>query len=184
MAIQSAEQSLVEVRDLLGPKGREPANGIFAFIRNGSDSPEMDVDGGTPVAFSWTNEVAAGRIAYLTRTLITALGGATEDHDGFFSLAALTNGLLIDIRDENGTVVQAFETDSLPIKRHVEFGNLAGVDIDTDSGAGVSRYNIRWTFSKATGRPLLLRPGWSFRVTVRDALQTLTMFRISVQGYR
>lgn len=182
--VQSAESALAELLDLAGPRGRAPTDGIFDLLRESGGSFEMAVNGTEPVAFEWINPEAAGRDAYLSRMLIAALGATAEDLDGFFSLAALEIGLLIDIRDQNGDVIEAFETDTAPIKRHVEFGQLAGIDVDSDSTANRSRFSIRWTFDKAMGRPVLIPAGASIRVTVRDDLASLAMFRVAVQGYR
>ncbi len=181
--LQSAEKSLQDLYALLGPKGRQPASSVFKLLRDDA-SFEMNVNGSSSsVTFQWVNPLDAGRPAYLHRLLLGAFGGAVEDHAGFFTRAVLANGLLITVRDQDGAIQQDFDTTEAPIKRHVEFGTLAGVDVASDSTAGTSRFNIRWTFSHGASRPLLISPGWSINVEVRDDLTALAMLRMSVQGY-
>ncbi|HUU95519.1 MAG TPA: hypothetical protein VM487_07250 [Phycisphaerae bacterium] len=182
-AFQSAEKSLQDLLSLSGPAGRAGVNVIHELLRQPTSSFEMGVNGGTPIVFGWTNPLAAGRPAYLHRCLMSVVDNAPEDRDGFFTIAALTNGLLIELTDANGDVVQNWETDAAPIKRHVQFASLAGPDIVPDAGAGVSAYGMRWTFSKGTGRPLLVEPGGTFRISVRDNCSAILEWRTSIQGY-
>lgn len=157
---------------------------LFEHLKDteNSDSIEAAVDGTTPVNFDYT--APAGRVAEIERLNLTLVDDAVEDIDGFFTLAALTNGLLLQVLDIDGsTVLQHFGTDEAAIKTHNDLGTLAGIDVLTlgDAVPAVRRFIVRWTLSKA-GSSLTLNSGMTFRMVVPDNLSALTQFRAMIQG--
>ncbi len=151
---------------------------LFQYLETPAGSVDMNVDGSsTPVEFHF----ASHELSHITRINWTHFDNAADDIDGFFSIAALTNGCTIQVRAADGTVLQHFGTDKVPLKRSVDFAALAGVDVRSDSGGSVSASAVRWTI-EAVGEELLLRPSQAFVFTVRDNLTALTQFRAMAQG--
>lgn len=150
---------------------------IFEYLTNGG-SAEMGVNGSvTPVVFTYTATTECS----LERLNLAMVDAANEDVDGFFTLAALTNGLLIETYDSSDTLLQDFGTTAVPIKRHADLANLAGTDTaGSSSTPAATRFGVRWTFAKA-GAAINLRTGDYFQVTVRDDLSTIGL-RMMIQG--
>lgn len=170
---------------LLQTAGTVPGqNAIYERLHDvlTGDSVEMNVNGSiVPRIFRWT----ARDDAYLGRLHFAVIDDSPTVIDGFFSLPALTEGLLVSIfNPENdvqlnfgGTVV------GTGIRTSAEFGLLAGVDVDVASFANTSRHIVRWTLSEAFGGALLFVPkGQSLRVIIRDDLSGLAFFNTMVQG--
>jgi hypothetical protein len=139
----------------------------------------MAVDGSsTAVEFS----VSSGEVVAIERILFTTVDNSKEDADGFFSIAALTKGMLIQVK-EGAEILQHFGTDDIPIKRHADFNLLAGNDLVGEDAGGDGRFAIRWTIGRS-GRRLLLSPPQKFVFIVQDNLSTFIEIRALAQGYR
>lgn len=150
---------------------------IYAYLEN-AGSPDMNVNGAvTPVVFKYTATAECD----LHRINIAVLdNAAAEDPNGFFVIAALTNGLLIECYDSGDTLLQDFGTTDTPIKQHAELAALAASDIVAEDTTD-TRMAVRWTFDKA-GDALHLRPGDYFQISVRDNLTTIELLRMMLQG--
>ncbi len=165
---------------LIGQTAAEPEDLIFKLLANAGD-PDMAVDGGTPVTYEF--EVPTGKVFHLQRINVHMQDGSIRA-DGFGGLAALTNGLLIQAIDTNGTTVLKDFTDGEPVKRHNELALLAGLDVDPDTsgvGGAEDAVLVRWTIAKAR-KPMRLTAGQIVRVTVRDNISDVTQLRMMVQG--
>ena len=155
---------------------------VFEFFKTTAGSIEMDVDG-SATAVPFELHVRDSSIV-ISRILIEVLDDATEDIDGFFTIAALTNGLLIEVLGHAGETLQSFGTSDAGIKRHVDLGSLGGHDLlHTEDVPATSLFIVRWSLWKS-GKRLLLREGQTMRVTVRDNLEALTQLRFSAQGFK
>lgn len=151
---------------------------LFKFLRNAS-SPAMNVNGSiTPVKFEYV--VPAGRELYAQRLNFEFINTGMKP-DNFAGVAALTNGLLIEVLDDDNTPLIDF-TDGLGIKNQTEFAPLAGVDANVTSGGGTpDGLAVRWTMAR-TGAPIYMTAGQKFVLTVRDDLSTITQMRAMLQG--
>lgn len=158
-----------------------PANFVYDHLHDAvADSDDMNVDGSsTPVNFDFT--VPTGKVFLFTRFNAQFDDDKKDVPNGFFSIAALSNGLLMQIRDTNGTVLQDFDTTAAPIKNHADMIALAGVDVDSDGTANLSSGGFRFTITK-TGAAMKLTAGQVVRVVVRDSLTGLDELRFMVQG--
>ena len=165
----------------LHPAGtQEDHRPLYQYLKNGA-SIEMGVDGsGTVVTFEYT--APTGEHAYIERSMWTVQDTKLVI-GGFFSLSALTNGLLIQIIDTDGTtVLEEFGSADAAFKKHIDLAVLSGLnDIRTDTVGNVGEFGKRWTLSKAGGA-MHLAPGQIFRVTVRDNIAALDQFRVMLQG--
>lgn len=161
----------------------------FAFLADVDGSRDMNVNGSvTAVNFKYVFKERGGEAAsYIRVQRLNMLAEDTAQAEvvtGFFSLAALSAGLLFQVLNSRGKVMQHFATDVEPLKSTADISALAGFDIGGVSqsvAGGASAYHVRWTLAKA-GQPLLLYPGEAFSATVQDDLSALTKFRIMVQG--
>ncbi len=159
-----------------------PANFLYDHLHDSvADSDDMNVNGSV-TAVNFDFEVATGKIFILSRINAQFRDNTKDIPNGFFSLAALGNGLLIQILDTDGTtVLQDFDTTADPLKNHADMIALAGVDVDTDSTANVSAGGFRFSIFK-TGSFMKLTAGQKVRVVVQDNLEAMQEFRFMVQG--
>lgn len=154
---------------------------LFAYLKNSAETDLAAVSSaspGSPVNYEF---VSAGKYTEIVRVMFVGSDNSTAVPNTFFGASALTNGLLIQALNGSDVVQQHFGTDDVPITEHHTLASLAGNDIDRDTSANQAAIDIRWTIDKA-GKPVLLQPGWKFRVVVRDALDALVDLRVMVQG--
>ena len=159
-----------------------PANFIYDHLHDAvGNSDDLNVNGSvTPVNYDFT--VPTGKVFLLTRINAEMRDNTKDIPNGFFSIASLTNGMIFEILDTDGTtVLQGFNTVAHPIKNHADMQGLAGVDVDTDSVANVMGGGFRWTITK-TGAAMRLTAGQMIRVIVQDNLEALQEFHILIQG--
>ena len=155
-----------------------PADRFFIEMLQDGGSDEMAVDGSsTPVDFEYT--VPASQEVLLSRAAVF-IQDAGPSPTEFGGIAALTNGLLIQVRDGADQLVKQFGE---PIQDNTDFVLLAGTDVVYELTTGVDSVSVRWTFSRTSGGDLLqLREGETFRVRVQDDLTGLTSMRWALQG--
>lgn len=156
--------------------GHPPEKFIYSMLRDDA-SFEMAVNGslGSPVIFEYVapEPVLMSRINLQINDILPTA-------DKFGGIAALTNGVLIQIRDTDDTTLIDF-SDNIGIKANHDFVLLAGIDVDIVSGGGVGLVAVRFTVSKA-GNLLRLETGQKFVLVVRDNLTGLDSFEAMVQG--
>lgn len=160
--------------------GQRPTAFVFKYIREGANL-EMNVNGSiTPVEYKYT--VPAGKFFYWTRTVFHVKDSGSKPNDFGGIGGGLTNGLLMSVRD-SGDAELVDLLDTLPIKTNSDHAHLASVDVDIKDAQGGAddSFVVRWTLEKA-GAAMVLQPAEYFMVTVRDDLQALTSFLISVHG--
>ncbi len=98
----------------------------------------------------------AGKTFIIARMLVSIEDTASMRADRYGDLgAALTNGLVLRVQDDNGTIIDL--TDGLPIQTNAHWGRFCyDVDIKT-WGAGNELLVARWTFAKAGVEGIVLR---------------------------
>lgn len=156
---------------------------FFEYLVDENGSPDMNVQGtlADPIEFKFVTP----RPVSVYRMNFAISGTGKEIQNGFFMLAELTNGLTIIHRKslpQGGETIHNFGTGLVPIQRHADFGALAGIDVDSDGAANLSRFSIRWTLERA-GLPHMLQQFEELAVYIRDDLRTIETMRAMVQGF-
>lgn len=127
---------------------------------------------------------AAGEVFVLGRMIVTV-----EDTTGFSAGeygnlgAALGTGVGVYVRDGSGDVQDL--TDGVMITTNAEWGRMC-YDVELKTwGAGNEFLVVRWTFTNAAGRPVVLDGdnGEYFCVELADDLTGLVSHYFLVQGY-
>lgn len=163
-------------------KALRPGQHVFKFLRNSSDSIEMNVNGSSSaVAFSWT--VPSGRSFEFSRHCIVMIDGGIGYNEFGGLGATLTNGLKVEFKDASDAVLLD-PLDGTTIKTNEDFGALAGTDNLAQPGVGDDSFPIRWTSTRAVpgGAGMAMVSGEKLVVTVQDNLTGLTKFRWMIQG--
>jgi hypothetical protein len=158
-----------------------PADKFMLEYLEDAGSVNMNVLGsaGTPVDFGYT--VPVGVTAHIARCNIF-MRDATPTPSEFGGIPALTNGLEVQVLDDQSQVVNDFHG-ARPITRNADFVAFAGIDVVYETGVGEDTVNIRWTLTRQSGgESLLLKEGETFRVRVRDDLTGITEFFWVLQG--
>lgn len=172
MPVQPASSS-VSVIQASDSSRIDPANHVSEYVLN-SSSNDMAVDGSsTPVTFSFTPP--AGKDFELSRVILYLETSTAMDSIEFGNISALANGVQINADGETITNWQDnidMLTDMFDLAQAGEaFGKV------TRTLAG------RWTFTRDVPvKSLLIPDGQSFDVVIRDAIQTISIFRLKVKG--
>jgi len=158
---------------------KEPGELLFQYLL-AAGGHIMTVDGGTtPVKFKYTVPVGKKLDLVRVNTVIVDGGALVLEFGG---ITALTNGILIQAVDTNGTtVLNHFGTDLRPIKANYYWNFLAGIDAPIAVAVGDDMIPIRWTIAKA-GAPLRLTAGQIFQYVIRDDIRALTDMSAMIQG--
>lgn len=120
----------------------------------------------------------------LERMLVGIEDDAKFAAEKYGGIAALSNGILITVKDSGDNVVHTFTPKA--ITKTWEWGLISGSDVTpSDYTTGNDRVLIRWTFSKA-GRPLVIDgvKGDYLSVNVQDDLTALVSQIMQVQGFK
>ena len=156
---------------------------LYKLLRNPLDnSPDMNVDGSsTPVQFQYI--VPAGKDVELHRFMFDLVDNAIK-YGQFAGLAtALTNGVMVEIIEDDGTTVLLDFTDGENVKINSEWAHLAGVDSIVQPAAGDDALPVRFSVHKANdGNAMYLSEGRIIRVTIQDDLSTVSHFECMIQG--
>ncbi|KKL93691.1 hypothetical protein LCGC14_1872180 [marine sediment metagenome] len=95
--------------------------------------------------------------------------------------AALNNGVLLQVLDDNDVIQQHFSTDVHPLRTNEDFGGLTGVDNVIRLAAGDDAIPIRFSIFKS-GNTMTLFPNWRVRVVIQDNLSEISHMDGLVQG--
>ncbi len=155
-----------------------PSNFLFKFLRTSAGSEDMATTAGV---YQYT--VPDGKTAEIFRVNFQIVdGGITYNEFGGLG-AVLTNGIKIEIIDQDTTTVILDFLDGETIKANEHFAALSGVDAALDLAAGDDALLVRWSISKAgDNHGVVLQAGEILRVTTQDDLTNLTVFQAMVQG--
>lgn len=171
-------RSVVSIAD----SGHKPQKLVYEYLRHvsgpaGTDDANMNAIGslGDPGIF----EIDFG-VHWLLNRINLGIFDAGPKSAEFGGLSELTNGVLIEVVDADGVVLQDF-TGNRPVTKNADFHYLAGVDSIIETGPGLDFVTIGFTISHA-GDDMLLIPGHKLRFTIQDDLLGLTEFRAMGQG--
>ena len=173
-------QSAFFERELAGCT--DPEDMIFKYLRDASNNEDLaqDYSGGdnfagvtAPDDETWVLE----RMILKVRGDNTGISAAN-----YGNIAALTNGISVIVRDESETQILDL-TDTLRIQNNADWGREC-FDIRLDDyGSGDNFIVGRWSFFRS-GSPIVLKPGRSFGLVLRDDLSTLGAQFFKVHGFK
>ncbi len=160
-----------------------PQDHVFTLLTRSDGTVAMNIDGsGGAVNFDYI--VPAGTIykqfLFARINFVIVDGGIRWGRFGGLG-AALTNGLLLQVLDDEDTIQQHFTTDVHPIQTNEDFGGLSGVDTVIRLAAGDDAMPIRFSVFKS-GNLMKLLPNWRVRVVVQDDLSAISHMDGIVQG--
>jgi hypothetical protein len=148
------------------------------FLKNGSSS-SLKVNGSTtPVVFEYV--VPSNYFfAFAQMNIILLDTGITPNK--FAGQSALSNGMILQIVDENNASVMNFSPDGSlgAFKQNSDFYHIGGASIQLTNGQDMIAVNWQARLIGILGG---LRPGWKIRATVRDNLSAIGSGQISVIG--
>jgi hypothetical protein len=116
------------------------------------------------------------RIARMNLGIVDAAPTLTK----FGGIAALTNGVLMDVTDRNGLSILDL-TAGRPVVQNADYLYLAGIDMEIATGMGLDVVKVRYSLFKS-GANLRLKAGEQIRFTIQDDLTGIDQFRCMVQG--
>lgn len=157
---------------------------IYRFLDttgDGTGTKNANVDGSsTAVLFKYTPETKDR--TNIHRMIVHIEDTAPFSADEYGNLgAALTNGILVQIRKQADDAVVLDLCDSVPVKTNSQWSRMC-YDSSTDSyGSGNDNVKVRWTFTKS-GNPLYIQDDEYFCVIVQDNLTGLVEHYFMVQG--
>ncbi len=125
----------------------------------------------------------AGQVISLERMIVQIEDDGVPNAEKYGALAALTNGILVRIANDAGTIVEL--TDGLPIKSNSHWARLCYDVSFTGFASGNDFVDVRWTFAKS-GRPVVLGDTGDnerLEVVCQDALDGLIGHTFKVQGF-
>ena len=124
----------------------------------------------------------ANTLYVLERMIIHIHDSSAFSAEKYGALAALTNGILVKVKQVSPAVDLVDLTDGIPVKSNAVWGQVC-FDADlADYGQGDVYLNIRWTFAKA-GQPIVINENQQLAVTLNDDLTGLVDHHFMVQGY-
>lgn len=183
MVWQGIYDLLSEQADFHATAGwRDPQNLVFEYLREDVAPTVTNMAAAVPASESiFQYVVPDDRIFYMNRINLACICAGMEKINGFFALDELANGLTVDVRKADGSIVETFGTDFIPIRRHNDWGALAATVFATTRGND-SRYTIEWPVS-STSKLLRMTQGQRVCITVRDDLTDITTLVAMVQGW-
>lgn len=150
---------------------------ISEFLRNGSNA-SMDVNGATTSqTFSWT--VPTGEIWYATGLTLMFYDNGTNDFNEFGTLAALANGLLIEIILDSTT----YQLENLQNNHELfmAFSDNAYLWPQSSSFLDDSEIFAGQKFFKPN---IVMQENDQIRATVRDNLSGLNELKLKIEKWR
>ena len=149
---------------------------LYKRLRTATGATDMVVAATTQFFYS----PGTGEAALISRVLFDLVDNAMQV-DKFGGLAALTNGVKVQVLESDGDTEVLDFLDGGTIKNNYEFSHLAGTDAFVEPTAGDDELLVRWSIWKS-GAVLYLPPTRKFAVTIQDNLAGLAHFETVVQG--
>lgn len=107
------------------------------------------------------------------------IGAASSTKYG--AQTALTNGIILQHIDIDGSTVLEDLTDNMPIKANSHWARYSFDSGIISIGGAVDSYLTRWTLEKA-GKPLILLRGQRLQMSIQDSLSGLATHTTMIQG--
>ena len=128
---------------------------------------------------------APSEIAHISRVLVSLSDSVVSDSALYGGLAALTNGVVIEVRDADDNVIYNITDVDEPVKTN---GHWARYSFDTavkvgDFPLGDDVLVVRWSFWKFMPQGITLMPGWSLNILLDDDFTGLVSHTFALQGH-
>jgi len=135
--------------------GRAPASHLYAHATLSTDGVTINANGNySGGATVFELQPPAGSIYVVHRLIATVQDGGAWRAEYYGGLgAALTNGVILRVQDDSGTLIEL--TDNYPIKSESAWAHYCYDSMVNALGAGDNVQSVRWTFAKA-GAPIQL----------------------------
>lgn len=144
-------------------------------VGDGSGSIAANVNGSvTPVDLHYTSP--AGAICLIDELIVFIQDGGTMSSIGYGGLAALTNGIQDGVTTPEGMFIPSGD---LSIKSIGDWASLAHSVSYNAFGGGDPTLTVKYRFVE-DGAPILVPPGHSFTVRIRDNLTGLSAHRFRI----
>lgn len=154
-----------------------PADAVLELLAATGPVTDARVDGsGTPVAFNYL--VAAGKALVLDELVLMIRDTGAFTGITFGVIAALTNGIKLEVRDTDGNTVLKSLIPGGVAKKHADLAAIPGAVL---SQVFADTLQVRIP-ARVEGWPLLVTAGQYVRLTVADNLTALDEFRASIRG--
>jgi hypothetical protein len=161
----------------LQKEGRVPET-IHTFLTDSGGGITMAANY-LATAGSFKETAAAGETIQVNRLIFYYEMTGVWAMSKFGSLAALTNGITVQVVRTNET--KQVLTNGLPIKNNGQFAAHCYDWLFINVGSGDNAASVRWTLGKS-GAPLVLYPGDYIEVIPNDDLSTMTLFTCKIDG--
>lgn len=156
---------------------------IYRFldtVGDGTGTKDAAVNGSS-TAVTYKYQPPNGVIAVIARMLVHYGDTLAPSADDYGNITALTNGLLVQVRNVVDDSVVTDLLDGEPIKKNSDWSRFCydlGLD---DFGAGDNFLKVRWTFSKS-GQPLEIHDAQYLCAVIQDDLTGLVEHHFMIQG--
>ena len=150
---------------------------------NGDGTGTADLAGNhlaTPAEFYITSPTSVS--IFVARVLVYVQDSGTFDSDKFANGLVLANGITLEYREADDTVVS--DLTPQPIMTNGHWGKYA-YDVQVHTyGQGDEYLGSRWTFAKFVDGGLDLRSGRKLVATINDDLSEVNAFTLIAQGWK
>ena len=155
---------------------------ILDLVGDGSGAFDMAVDGSSVVQ-KFMIKPGPTEVFSLVRMNIAAASLNWNDATLYGTLT-LANGMRVYMGNDDGVTIDY--TAQQRIKAWPQWGLLAGSDVPVEGNAGADPLNVRWTFSRGTGKPIELvgAQGDYLAIDVADNMGGLDYQYAMVQGIK
>lgn len=164
-----------------------PENFVYSFLTRisgpqAASTNDVDMNTNSSLATPSIFEYEANVLVKIRRLNFEIVDGGMQNQRFAGLAAALTNGCLFEVIDEDGNTQILDFLNGNPLTMNSDFSILAGVDsVVFAAPPGEDILPVRFTIEKA-GTPMRLAAGRRIRWTNRDNLSTITRFRAMAQG--
>ena len=160
----------------------EPEDFLFRFLDIAGDGTGAnDATGNYAAAAEDFYFVDASNDYELQRLIIFIRDTGTFDADKYGNAIVLTNGIDVLVEDSGSSEILDM-VDGIPIKTNTCWKRQCHDEILSSFGVGDESVTYRWTISKATGKPMLLKAGNKFIFRLHDDFTGLNEHRFQLQG--
>lgn len=126
--------------------------------------------------------VVPANAEYHVTELTVFIEDSTMQAGNYGALAALTNGIVIEVHDAEDNIVWDV-TAGFPVNTNSEYKQTAEKIARDDPGAGNVTLAAHYEFEHQHGTDLLLQPGWSIHVHLTDNLTGLVAHTFQARGH-
>lgn len=165
----------------LGNKDKGLFGSVYKFLRLGGDGT-INMTGAHSLGTPGLYQYKPTELEVIQRIVVQVRDNATLAAEKYGGLAELTNGIMLELKDSEGTTILDL-LDGRNINSLADWGGYC-YDVNPSAwGNGDNFAQIRWTFGKS-GQPLRIdgQTGEYLQLTVQDDLSALVGHTAMLQG--